>query len=280
MNELTLFENAQCEVTRKTPIEVLLRVSDDGTVSARNVYKFLELAEGQFSRWAKTNILENEFAVKGEDFEGLDINVEGNIVTDYRLSIYFAKKLCMKSGGDRGEQARDYFVKVEEAHKEMSLAFSALSPQLQALINMEIKQAEMQKQLNAVTVQAEVAASALTAIKDTMAARDEDWRKGLNKMFNAAVHNSSGQDYRALRDESYKLLEDRAGCDLGARLRNLVKRLIDSGATKTQIGKTNRLDVIEADNKLKEIYTSIVKEISIRYVNSVPKASTFTSYVQ
>lgn len=49
-------------------------------VSARELYKSLELADGQFSRWAKSNILDNPFTVENEDWVGFDIDVEGNKV--------------------------------------------------------------------------------------------------------------------------------------------------------------------------------------------------------
>jgi len=44
------------------------------------------------------------------------------------------------------------------------------------------------------------------------------------------------------------------------------KRLEDEGATKSKINAVTRLDVVEADPRLKEIYTGIVKEMTIRYV--------------
>ncbi|MNP74948.1 hypothetical protein D3C76_1719070 [compost metagenome] len=66
-----------------------------------------------------------------------------------------------------------------------------------------------------------------------------------------------------MRSESYRLLEERGKCDLNRRLANLRERLADTGATKTKINDTNRLDVIEADPRLKEIYTTIVKKLSI-----------------
>ena len=49
------------------PIEVLLKVDENGMTTARNLYVFLELAKGQFSRWAKNNILDNDFAEKNID---------------------------------------------------------------------------------------------------------------------------------------------------------------------------------------------------------------------
>lgn len=38
------------------------------------------------------------------------------------------------------------------------------------------------------------------------------------------------------------------------------------GASKTAIDKANKLDVIEADPKLREIYASIIKEYTIKFV--------------
>ncbi len=107
--------------TDKTPIEVMLQVDEDGRTSARKVYKFLGLADGQFSRWAKTNIIDNKFATNREDYVGFDINVEGNETKDYKLTTAFAKKLCMTSQSTRGEQARDYFIRVEQTLKEVAL---------------------------------------------------------------------------------------------------------------------------------------------------------------
>lgn len=78
-----------------TPIEVDLGVDENGMTTARKLYSFLELAQGQFSRWAKANITENEFATENEDWWGFDINVEGNIVKDYKLTAHFAKKLSL-----------------------------------------------------------------------------------------------------------------------------------------------------------------------------------------
>ncbi|NFO89299.1 hypothetical protein FDC58_12070 [Clostridium botulinum] len=80
----------------------------------------------------KTNILENVFAIENEDYKGLDIHVEGNITTDYKLSASFAKKLanenlskldikqyideCLKEIDDKrmddGREVLQYFTKV------------------------------------------------------------------------------------------------------------------------------------------------------------------------
>lgn len=118
----------------QTPIEIMLQVGEDGRVSARNTYCFLELDPGSFTRWAKANITDNQLASLDEDYTDVCINAEyGNpltggksvrTLTDYRLTVSFAKKLCMKAGGERGEQARDYFIKVEDKLKTIALSLT------------------------------------------------------------------------------------------------------------------------------------------------------------
>lgn len=114
MNELKI------KAESKTPIEIALGIDEDGMTTARKLYEFLELAKGQFSRWAKANILENEFAEEGVDYRGFDINVEGNLTQDFRLTASFAKKLSMTQKNKKGEQARNYFIKVEDKLKEVA----------------------------------------------------------------------------------------------------------------------------------------------------------------
>ena len=99
----------------------LITINEEGKCTARELYDFLELNPTQFSRWTKSNILDNAFAVVKVDFEVLDINVEnplgGRPSQDYLLAPEFAKKLCMLSKTERGEQARNYFIEVERRFK-------------------------------------------------------------------------------------------------------------------------------------------------------------------
>lgn len=72
---------------------------------------------------AKTNITENTFATEGEDYTRLCIGAEtptgGKIQReDYRLTAHFAKKLSMKGNGEKAEQAREYFTRLEERVKQ------------------------------------------------------------------------------------------------------------------------------------------------------------------
>lgn len=95
----------------------LIKVTEkDGKqlVSARDLYRKLELADGQFARWARTNIVENPYAIENEDWVGFDIYVEGNSTKDYAIVLSFAKKIAMMSKTEEGNKVRDYFLECEK----------------------------------------------------------------------------------------------------------------------------------------------------------------------
>lgn len=173
-----------------TPIEVLLQVSDDGTVSAKNVYEFLELNPTHYSRWCKKKIIENEFAEENVDFWSLAISGERfnpNATTDYKLTISFAKKLCMLQKNERGEQARNYFIKVEEKLKEI-----AKKPQ-QAIDSNKTKRLEIQEK-NANTRMSQ----AYLRIAESLPLSKEQ----KNVFLSLAVRALNGQETLSLLDEA------------------------------------------------------------------------------
>lgn len=139
--------------SNQTPIEIALGIDEEGMTTARKLYAFLELAQGQFARWCKRNIIENDFATENEDYWGFDINVEGNKVSDYKLSAPFAKKLSMQSKTAKGEQARQYFLKVEDKLKETVSRTVPMSPleqlqlQAQAILQVNEKVDALDKEL-------------------------------------------------------------------------------------------------------------------------------------
>jgi len=169
-----------------------------------------------------------------------------------------AKSLSTDQAWEAYEMLVDDYYQV----KGSSIDLTGLSPQLQFLIQMEqnVKQIEQRQQQTEDQIE---------AIKEAFLERDDNWRQKIKGMLNSAAYRS-GKSYRDIRTESYQLLEERGKCQLNIRLKNLQDRLADAGATKTKINETNRMDVIEADPRLKEIYTTIVKELSIGTLRSIP----------
>lgn len=131
MNEIT-------SATTQTPIEIALGIDENGMTTARKLYEFLGMDSRNYSRWARSNITENEFAEENVDYWVFVMNEEnplgGRPTQDYKLSAGFAKKLSMMSKSEKGEQARQYFVRVEDGMKEVALRLRNMSPELQAII--------------------------------------------------------------------------------------------------------------------------------------------------
>lgn len=126
----------------QTPVEIALGIDEQGMTTARKLYAFLEMDKSQYARWYKTNILENPFAIENEDYEVLDINVEnskgGRPSQNFKLSANFAKKLSMQGKTEKAEQARDYFIAVENKLKEVAKAGISHNTRQLAITSREI----------------------------------------------------------------------------------------------------------------------------------------------
>lgn len=136
------------------------------------------------------------------------------------------------------------------------------SVQPQSIEDLIIMQAQSVKELKAKVNQLE---DTQKTIKETIVYRPDNWRNEINKMFDRVARANENR-YRDMRAESYRILEERAQCDLEKRLDNLKKRKREAGATATEVNRTNKIEVIEADQRLREIYTAIIKELVIKYV--------------
>ena len=131
------------------------------------------------------------------------------------------------------------------------------SRELQVLIQHERMMAQHQKQLDEVQ-------NKVDAIQDTFMLQPTNWKKYVR---NTVAHLSKTitGNYSGMHDiyvQLYDQLEKRAGADLDARLRNRHNRMIQNGMTQTAVNKINKLDIIEDDKKLKEIFTAILREFS------------------
>ena len=247
----------------------LIKIGPNGRTTAKELYEFLGLNPTNFSRWCKTNIEDNEFAEEGSDWLRLVVKEEtptgGSIDRqDFELSIAFAKKLCMLSKSERGNQAREYFLEVERRYQSGDKLPAMTPAQLIAAIAQQA--ADQERAIMALSDRAGIMERRLELVKDTMGRRDDNrWRESISIDISRIV-KARGGDFQTVRTESYQLLEERGRCDLSARLRNMKTRMEETGATKTKINGLCKIDVVEQDPKLKEIYTAIVKEMTIKYV--------------
>lgn len=198
------------------------------------------------------------FLLTGEDlrsFKEANREFQGSLNKLYLWTEKGAWLHAKSLSTDRAWEAYDMLVDDYYRVKETAINLTGLSPQLQLLIAMEHRQLQIEQRQQQTESQ-------LTTIKETFLQRDDNWRQKINGLLNGAARRS-GMNYKDVRNLSYQTLKDRTNCKLETRLENLRTRLADSGATKTRIADANKLDVIESDKMLKEIYTTIVKELSI-----------------
>lgn len=111
------------KTSSQTPIEIALKIDENGMTTASNLYVFLELHPAHFSDWCRRNIKNNKFAVENEDY--IPFTAEGERhnpkpKTDYKITSDFAKKLSMTGNTVRHEQARQYFIACEQGLKVAS----------------------------------------------------------------------------------------------------------------------------------------------------------------
>lgn len=140
-----------------------------------------------------------------------------------------------------------------------SIPNEGLSPQLQLLINMELEQKKMQQEVAAVKEDVD-------NMRDILSLDVKDWRNGINKLLNGIAHQLGGQAYyQEVRNESYNLLQYKAGCDLNIRLNNRKSKAALRGMSKTAINKMSKLDVIAEDKKLISVYVTVIKEMAVKY---------------
>ncbi|MFE4201987.1 Rha family transcriptional regulator [Aneurinibacillus aneurinilyticus] len=236
-------------------------------VDSRNVAEMINVRHADLLEKIDSYI---QYLLNGE-FRSTDFFIKSNYQDSlnrtkpcYLLTRKGCDMVANKMTGEKGVLfTAAYVTRFDEMEKQLQAGFdvSQLSPQLQLLIQMEqgIKKLEERQQ----STERHIA-----VIQNTFLQRDDNWRKSINSMLNAAAFRLGG-DYRELRSNSYKTLEDRASCALNVRLANLKKRLEENGATKTKIKEASRLDVIESDKRLKEIYTTIVKELSIGSLKTI-----------
>lgn len=150
--------------------------------------------------------------------------------------------------------------------REKKANLSELSPELQmfseifeSAARLELKQKEQDKKLEQLD-------SKVDSIKDVVALRPNAWRKETGAIINKIAFALGGTEHiKAVREQSYKALEERMHVALNIRLANKKKTNALNGMCKSKLDKLNQLDVIADDPKLIEGYIAIIKEMAIKY---------------
>ncbi|MDE5768184.1 MAG: ORF6N domain-containing protein [Oscillospiraceae bacterium] len=157
---------------------------------------------------------------------------------------------------DKAWEVYDFLVENYFQKKEPD--YSALSPQLQFMIQMEQRQKELETAVRSTNQR-------IDDMREVMQPVSDDWRPAMNKLVNriaAAAEYPIGE----LRLDIYDEVDIRGGVHLDTRLEHLRERMWDRGATDTAVERLNKLDVIAQDKKLIAIYVAIVREFAAKYI--------------
>lgn len=255
--------------SNQTPIEIALGIDENGMTTAKRLYEFLELDSKNYSRWCKNNITENEFATENEDYKVFFINDEnplgGRPTRDFKLTAHFAKKLSMKGNGEKAEQAREYFTRLEERTKELAIDRSQLSPQMQALMSLVEGQARQELEQKRQAEQIQRIEQTVHNIKKELTEPIGDWRSEINTKVRE-ISIKSGIGYQELFSQMYGELEQTARCSLKRLCDNKRDRMEKAGNTKTCIkNETTKIAIIEGKPQLKAIFEGIVRRYAMSY---------------
>lgn len=272
--------NAMAGQELQTPIEIALGIDEKGMTTARRLYEFLQLNPRNYARWCKSNITGNEFAERDIDYYSSSMKSEGkgNFAEDFKLTAHFAKKLSMKGSGERAEQAREYFSRLDEKMKEIAIDQSKLSPQLRYLISMELKQKQQDeriRELESRIEQQDALMKNMRSRKTENTERDTTRRwalRSIGQIAESPSFNGIYNRYQKVYWESYERLEEKTGCDLEELVKKAREKARKEGATKTRIKNISRQEIIAADEKLRESYASVIRDMLLAYCGKVPKA--------
>ena len=238
-------------------IKITTNENGEQLVSGRELHEFLEVGT-EYKKWF-SRMTEYGF-VENTDFTRVTQKcpTPGGVqnITDHAMTLDMAKEISMIQRTEKGKQARLYFIEVEKQYK---LDTSSLSPELQfmnSVVQSLAKQEMATKQLS----------NKLDNITEIVALNTTDWRKDCRALINKMAKTQGGFGaYQEIQAGIYEEVDRRAGSSLNTRLTNLRRRAAEEGVSKSKRDKMNKLDVIEMDKRLKEIYLAVVKDFAIKY---------------
>lgn len=258
MNELTIINNTQVLVKEFSGQRVV-------------TFKEIDAVHGRPDGTASRNFRSNrEHFIEGEDFFKITPDefrraigeMDSRQQNDITLITESGYLMLVKSFTDdlawkvQRELVNGYF-----RAKAANSQFASLSPQLQALISIEMRQQEQERRMDELSVQFEQNAKRmdnLAAAWSAPLASGDNWQESANHAINSAVQYF-GLNYQKFRHDLYEELERTAGVGLQQRLTRLQNRMAASGATATQRRAVNKLTIIAQDRKLRAIFEGILR---------------------
>src|SRR5690554_4867426 len=165
----------------------------------------------------------------------------------YLLTKLGCEMVANKLTGEKGVLfTATYVKKFNEMEQQQRIDTSKLSPELQmfnklflSVAETQLKQQEQDKRLNEMEQQQLEIKQQQENIKEIVALNPTEWRKKVNALINR-IARENGYSYQDIRAESYKILEERARCQLSIRLTNKKQKMALEGVAKSKIDRVNK----------------------------------------
>ncbi|MGL9971439.1 ORF6N domain-containing protein [Enterococcus sp. DIV1420a] len=248
----------------------IIELNNQRLLTTEQLAEFYGASETQIKQNFNNN--KDKF-VEGKHYyrlEGQELKAFKSQVENFDLPINkFASQLILytKQGASRHskmlntDRAWDMYDELEENYfnSKPQINASDLSPELQfmnSVVQSLAKQEMANKRLE----------NKVDNITDIIALNTTDWRKECRSLVNkmAKTQGEFGA-YQEIQAAIYDEVDRRAGSSLKTRLTNLKNRMAGEGVSKSKRDKMNKLDVIDSDKRLKEIYLAVVKDFAIKY---------------
>lgn len=242
-------------------------------------FKDIDMVHGRPDGTAKRNFNANKYRfVNGEDYFVVSADeIRTSLMFPISDNDFMSKILITEQGylmlvkSFTDDLAWEVQRQLVSSYFKVRTVADDLSPQMKMLYAMCDQMAQAERQANEAKRIAdnakETASKAVESvenIKEAVRPVFDNWREEINAKFNR-IQKSADKPFNVLRTEMYSELESRAGCDLNTRLRNKKSRMADAGCTKTEINNLNKMDIIEENKQLREIFSKIVTEYEIKY---------------
>ncbi len=210
MNDLVAYPEQNNTVANQTPIEIALKMDENGMVSAKHLYEWLQLDPSHYARWCDKTIKNNPLTLENEDYtlfamQGEKIISGGRPTFDYRISIELAKRIAANSPTKRGALARAYFQKCETALKVSVEQYNMLCSRVEELGALVVKYQEQIDDHNARLALIDGGSKFVTSYQ-------EKWVNDTFEKVKKLAPVYTGGDYKAcigaLIDDSRKWLDE------------------------------------------------------------------------
>lgn len=241
-------------------IKIDVNAEQEAVVSGRELHEILEIKTPYtqwFERMVEYGFVENQdFALVSQKCETNNPRNPFTEKIDHAIKLDMAKEIAMIQRTEKGKQVRQYFI---ECEKKLKLNTAQLSPQLQAfnqlfqaMANVELGQKRLESELQ--------------GIRDTIVLDPAAWRVETTNLINKIAMKLGGyENIKAVRKESYEILDSRAKSKLGIRQINMKRKVLEETGSRSKADKITKLDVIASDARLREVYIAIIKEMSVKY---------------